>query len=228
VKAIRGIGEACRALNVPITGGNVSLYNETDGKAIYPTPVIGVVGLLEDASQALRRSFESEGDAVMLLGTTAHDIGGSEYLKVVHGRVAGRPPRLSLDAEKKLYAAVLESSHAGLLHSAHDVSDGGLAVALAECGFIGEEPGLGGIFDLPSGGLAPDVALFSESPSRMIVSTSSPGRVEEIARRHGVPCVRLGAVGGDRFQIDVDGKVVVDATVATLHHAWMGLERLLG
>src|SRR5687767_3970672 len=140
VEAVEGIAEACRALDVPITGGNVSLYNETNGEAIYPTPIIGVVGLLDDASQALRRSFESEGDAVLLLGTTANDIGGSEYLKVVHGRVAGRPPRLSLDAEKKLYAAVLESSRGGHLHSAHDVSDGGLAVALAECGFIGEEP----------------------------------------------------------------------------------------
>jgi len=227
VKAIRGIGAACRALGVPITGGNVSLYNETDGKAIYPTPVIGVVGLLEDATQALRRSFQSEGDAVMLLGTTGHDIGGSEYLKVIHGRVAGRPPKLSLDAEKHLYAAMLECARASLLHSAHDASDGGLAVALAECGFIGEERGLGGIFDLPSGGLAPDVVLFSETPSRMIVSTSSPARVEEIARKHGVPCVRLGAVGGDRLQIDVDGKVVVDATMATLHNAWMSLEKAL-
>ena len=227
VKAIRGIGEACRALDVPITGGNVSLYNETDGKGIYPTPVIGVVGLLDDASHALRRSFESEGDAVLLLGTTADDIGGSEYLKVVHGRVAGRPPKLSLDAEKRLYAAVLEASRARLLHSAHDVSDGGLAVALAECGFVGEEPGQGGIFDIASGGLRPDVVLFSESPSRMIVSTSSPGRVEEIARKHGVPCARLGAVGGDRLQISVDGKMAVDTTIGSLHAAWMSLEKAL-
>jgi len=227
VKAIRGIGSACRALSVPITGGNVSLYNETDGKAIYPTPVIGVVGLLEDASQVLRRSFETEGDHVLLLGTTSDDIGGSEYLKVAHGRVAGRPPQLSLEAEKRLYAAVLEASRASLLRSAHDVSDGGLAVALAECGFAGEEPGLGGMFDIAAAALRPDVVLFSESPSRMIVSTPAPGKVEEIARRHGVPVVRLGAVGGERLQIAVDGQVVVDASIATLHEAWMSLERTL-
>jgi phosphoribosylformylglycinamidine synthase subunit PurL len=227
VKAIRGMGEACRALGVPITGGNVSLYNETDGNAIYPTPVMGVVGLLDDASLALRRSFEAEGDAVLLLGTTSDDIGGTEYLKVVHGRVAGRPPQLSLDAEKRLYGAVLEAARARVLRSAHDISDGGLAVALAECGFAGEEAGLGGMFDIASAALRSDVVLFSESPSRMIVSTRVPAKVEEIARKHGVPCVRLGAVGGERLHIAVDGQVMVDASIATLREAWMSLERVL-
>ena len=110
VRAIAGIGDACRALGVPITGGNVSLYNETDGKAIYPTPVIGVVGLLEDASRALTPWFREEGDAVYLLGTTGEDLGGSELLKVVHGRVAGRPPRLDLEAEKRLHAFMAEAA----------------------------------------------------------------------------------------------------------------------
>src|SRR5262245_55434897 len=169
VTAIRGIGDACRALEAPITGGNVSLYNETDGRAIHPTPIIGVVGLLEDARKALRRSFETEGAHVLLLGTTGPDVGGSEYLKVLHGRVAGRPPHLSLDDEKRLYAAVLEASRARLLRSAHDTSDGGLAVALAECCFAGEEPGVGGLFDIAAAGLTPDVLLFAETPSRMIV-----------------------------------------------------------
>jgi phosphoribosylformylglycinamidine synthase II len=227
VKAIRGMGEACRTLGVPITGGNVSLYNETDGKAIYPTPVMGVVGLLEDASKAVRRSFAADGDAVLLLGVTADDIGGSEYLKVVHGRVAGAPPRLSLDAEKRLYAAVLDAVRAGLVHSAHDVSDGGLAVALAECCFEGEEPGLGGLFDVASAGLRPDTVLFSESPSRMIVSTRDSGRMEEIARQHGVPVLRLGAVGGDRLQLAIDGHVTVDASIGALHEAWTSLEKAL-
>ena len=112
VRAIAGIGEACRALGVPITGGNVSLYNETDGKAIYPTPVLGVVGLLDDASRALTGWFKEEGDAVFLLGDTGEDLGGSELLKVVHGKVAGRPPRLDLDAEKRLHSLVLEAASA--------------------------------------------------------------------------------------------------------------------
>ena len=114
VRAIAGIGDACRALGVPITGGNVSLYNETDGKAIYPTPVIGVVGLLDDASRALTPWFRDEGDAVYLLGTTGEDLGGSELLKVVHGRVAGRPPRLDLEAEKRLHAFMAEAAAEGL------------------------------------------------------------------------------------------------------------------
>ena len=156
---------------MPITGGNVSLYNETDGKAIYPTPVLGVVGLLEDASRALTGWFKDEGDAVFLLGDTGEDLGGSELLKVVHRKVAGRPPRLDLDAEKRLHSLVLEAASARWLRSAHDCSDGGLAVALAECAFHGEEPGLGGHFELP-GSLRPDVLLFSESPSRMIVTTA--------------------------------------------------------
>jgi phosphoribosylformylglycinamidine synthase II len=226
-RAIAGIGEACRALGVPITGGNVSLYNETDGKAIYPTPVLGVVGLLEDATLATRQGFAAEGDAVYLLGATANDIGGSEYLKVVHGRVAGRPPKLSLDAEKRLYAAVLEANHARLLRSAHDPSDGGLAVALAECCVTADGPVIGGHFDVPANGLAADVLLFSESPSRMIVTTPDGARLEEIARRHGVPCVRIGAVGGDRLQIAIAGKAAIDQPLTAIHQAFMSLERLL-
>jgi phosphoribosylformylglycinamidine (FGAM) synthase-like enzyme len=114
-----------------------------------------------------------------------------------------------------------------VLRSAHDISDGGLAVALAECGFAGEEAGLGGMFDIASAALRSDVVLFSESPSRMIVSTRVPAKVEEIARKHGVPCVRLGAVGGERLHIAVDGQVMVDASIATLREAWMSLERVL-
>jgi phosphoribosylformylglycinamidine synthase len=226
VMAIRGIGDACRALEVPITGGNVSLYNETDGKAIYPTPVIGVVGLIEDASRVLRRWFEAEGDAVFLLGETREDLGGSEFLKVVHARVAGRAPRLDVAAEKRLYALVTEVAAEGLLCSAHDVSDGGLAVALAECCFRGEEPGLGARLALP-GDWRGDVLLFSESPSRMIVTTRDPERLAQSARAYGVPCARLGAVGGGRLVLESHGATLVDLPVATLHEAWTSLERRL-
>jgi len=226
VLAIRGIGDACRALDVPITGGNVSLYNETDGKPIYPTPVIGVVGLIEDASRVLRRWFETEGDAALLLGETREDLGGSEYLKVVHGKVAGAAPRLDLETEKRLYALVAEAAASGLLRSAHDVSAGGLGVALAECCFRGEEAGLGARLELPSG-LRSDVALFSESPSRMIVTTRDPERLEASAAQRGVPCTRLGSVGGNRLSLSSGGRSLLDLPVAALHEAWMSLERQL-
>jgi phosphoribosylformylglycinamidine synthase subunit PurL len=226
VRAIQGMGEACRALGAPITGGNVSLYNETDGKPIFPTPVVAVVGLLEDADRALRRSFVGEGDVVYLLGVTGEDLGGSELLKAVHGKVAGRPPRLDLGAEKALHEFMATAAREGLLRSAHDLSDGGLAVALAECCFAGEEAGLGGRFEL-AGDLRPDLALFSETPSRMIVTTRDEPRLRELLAHHGVHWVRLGAVGGDRLVVSAGGRALVDAPVAELHAAWMGLEVLL-
>jgi phosphoribosylformylglycinamidine synthase len=226
VRAIEGMGEACRALGVPITGGNVSLYNETDGRAIYPTPIVGVVGLLEDASRVITPSFREPGDAVYLLGETDDDIGGSKLLKVVHGRVAGRPPRLDLEAERRLHELVAECASAGLVLSAHDPSDGGVAVALAECCFRGEGPGLGGRFDLPAD-LRPDVLLFAESPSRMIVSTREEARLRAAAHRHGVPCERLGEVGGDRLTLLSGSRVLVDLPVTALHQAWMSLEGML-
>ncbi len=226
VRAIAGIGEACRALEVPITGGNVSLYNETEGRAIYPTPILGVVGLLEDADRALTSWFKEEGDVAYLLGDTHDDLGGSELLKVVHGKAAGRPPCLDLALEKRLHALVLEAATAGWLRSAHDCSDGGLAVALAECGFRGEERGLGGRFDLP-GTLRPDVLLFSESPSRMIVTTREEAHLRAAAHRRGVPCHRLGVVEGDRLALLSGSREFVSLPVAQLHDAWMNLERLL-
>jgi phosphoribosylformylglycinamidine synthase len=224
---IRGIGEACRALDVPITGGNVSLYNETDGQAIYPTPVLGVVGLIEDAAKVLRRGFRRKGSRVLLLGATHADVGGSEYLKVIHGRVAGRPPKLDLDAEKRLYALMAEAAAAELLESAHDLSDGGLAVALAECCFAGEEAGVGGTFDVSVGSLPAHVALFSETPSRMLVEARDASAVRALAERHDVPVAEIGTVGGDRLAIRASGKPALDVEIARLHEAWMSLEKLL-
>jgi phosphoribosylformylglycinamidine synthase len=235
VRAVEGMAGACRAFDVPITGGNVSLYNETDGRAIFPTPVIGVVGLLDDAEHVLRRSFVADGDAVFLLGATGHDLGGSEWLKVVHGRVAGRPPRLDLEAERSLHELLAAAAKAGVLLSAHDLSDGGLGVALAECCFGWEEPGRGGRFDLDhmvmvGGGPVlerPDVRLFAETPSRAVVTTRDEKALHALAERHHVPCTRLGAVGGDRLTITASGRTVVDASVVTLHTAWMSLEDVL-
>ena len=134
-KAVEGIGAACRALDIPITGGNVSLYNETDGKAILPTPVLGVVGLIEDAATVVGKSFRAEGDAVVLLGTGRGELGGSEYLKAIHGLVRGVPPLLDLELEKALQGLLVRGVSGGLVKSAHDCAEGGLAVALAECCF---------------------------------------------------------------------------------------------
>ncbi len=225
VMAIRGMGEACRALGVPITGGNVSLYNETDGRAIYPTPTIGVVGLIEDASRVVGAWFREAGDAVYLLGATGDDLGGSEYLKTIHGRVAGRPPRLDLAAEKRLLELMAEAAASGLLRSAHDPSDGGLGVALAECTLAGEEGGLGARLELPEG-LRPELALFSESPSRMVASTADGPAFEQLASRHHVPCVRLGAVGGERLVVQQGQARVVDLPIRDLREAWTSLDRL--
>ena len=146
-EAVAGIGEACRALETPITGGNVSLYNETDGTAILPTPVLGIVGVIEDASKVLTRTFKRAGTPVVLLGTTSAELGGSEYLYRVHGLIRGQAPALDLDAEKRLQRLLVDAAAEGLLLSAHDCSEGGLAVTLAECCF--DTGGIGVVADVP-------------------------------------------------------------------------------
>src|SRR5688500_12931547 len=136
-KAVEGMGAAGRALDVPITGGNVSLYNETDGKGVLPTPVIGVVGLIEDASTVVRRLFQQEGDVVVLLGDSRPELGGSEYLKTVHGLVRGVPPTLDLAREAALQRVLVAGAAQRLFKSAHDCAEGGVAVTVAECCFSG-------------------------------------------------------------------------------------------
>ena len=238
VKAIEGIGEASRALDAPVTGGNVSLYNETDGVPIYPTPTIGAVGLLEDASLAITRSFKQSGDDVLLLGGTGDlALGGSEYLRSVHKTVAGPLPAIDLKAEKSLYDVVLDLNAERKLVSAHDVSDGGLAVALAECCFEFESAGLGGDFDLAdlengeefdeAEPIRADALLFSEAPSRMIVSTRDPQAVEARAAKSGVPCRRLGKVGGTYLTLRAGGAQLTRHPVAELLKAWNSLEAAL-
>jgi phosphoribosylformylglycinamidine synthase len=215
VEAIEGIAEACRALDVPITGGNVSLYNETDGRAIYPTPVIGVVGLLEDASRVLTRVFQGSGDAVILLGEDHGELGGSEYLKTVHGLVRGEAPALDLAREAALIGLVTRCAAAGLLRSAHDCSDGGIAVTLAECCFDSGGTGV-------TAAVENEVELFSESASRIVVSVaaSTEGEVLSRAASAGVPARRIGTTGGSRIEIAVAGQKTIDVAVAEAEHAW--------
>ena len=224
-ECIRGMADACRALGVPVVSGNVSLYNETQGEAVYPTPVVGAVGLLADARNALGAALSGDGDAVLLLGASRTDDGalaGSEYLAVEHGVVAGKPT-IDLDAEARLQRLLVSLAGERLLRSAHDCSDGGLAVALAESallggvGFVGVEGWVAGRWD---------AALFGETPSRAVVSCAAAdvARVEAAAQEAGVPCVRLGDAGGDRFV----APGLLDEPLAGLADAFFGgLERAL-
>jgi len=227
-EAVRGMGDACRALQTPVTGGNVSFYNETLGTAIFPTPIVGMVGLLEDIAHATTQWFKAEGDVVFLLGETREELGGSEYLKVVHGLEVGRPPALDLARERAVQQVCLEAIQAGGVSSAHDCADGGLAVALAESCATTPKAWLGATLTLP-GEMRPDALLFGESASRIVVSVQ-PNRAESvraIARRHGVPCVELGVVGGDHLTLQGQG-FSLRLSVEAIHWAWStGLSRAL-
>ncbi len=200
--AVEGMGEACRALGTPVTGGNVSLYNETGGQPVYPTPVIGMLGVIEDLERRVPSAFRREGDEIWIAGTTRDEIGGSEYLAACHGLVAGLPPALDLDEAAALVDFLVEGAADGAFASAHDASDGGLAVALAECAVRAEGGPLGCTVDLDAAPAGADVSAaarwFGESHSRVVL-TCRPGEGERIAahgRRHGVPVARVGVVGG--------------------------------
>ena len=225
-KAVEGIGAACRALGVPITGGNVSLYNETDGTAIYPTPVIGVVGLLEHADRVVSRRFRESGDAIVLLGSDRGELGGSEYLKVVHHLARGVPPALDLEAERALQALLVTLADEGLARSAHDCSDGGLAVTAAECCFDTFGIGANISVDAPqtasSSATGVATALFSESASRVIVSVAPEEltRVLERAAAARVPAKVIGQTGGNRLRIAVAGQIVIDQSVDESERVW--------
>jgi len=224
-KSVEGIGVACRALDIPITGGNVSLYNETDGQAILPTPVIGVVGVLDQADRVLGRVFRAEGDVVVLLGEGRGELGGSEYLKTAHGAVFGRPPVLDLERERALQRLLVEAAAARVTRSAHDCAEGGLAITLAECCF---DAGIGAEVSLPlSAGDTPaafaDLAtLFGESASRVIVSTS-PARAQDLVRMAAavnVPAKLIGRTGGDRIRIVVEGRTLIDEPLGEAEQLW--------
>jgi phosphoribosylformylglycinamidine synthase subunit PurL len=225
VEAVEGIAEACTALDVPITGGNVSLYNETDGQAIYPTPIIGVVGVIEDARHAVTRTFKQAGDEILVLGANVAGLGGSEYLKTIHGLVRGVPPELDLDRERALIALLSRAAAAGFVQSAHDCSDGGLAVTLAECAF--DTGGIGLDVDVaavPTAGQAQAAAttLFGESASRAVVSVA-PGNLAALmalANELAVPVARLGRTGGSRISIRVEGTSAIDCSVAEAEQVW--------
>ena len=263
-EAIDGIAEACRALETPITGGNVSFYNETLGKPIYPTPILGVLGLLEDAECAVDSAFKNEGDAIVLLdgagaeeqsrslsASAAHEtrgqskgaadsarddsshpaseaerdvigFGSSEYAKEIYGVVEGAPPAIDLAAEKRLIECMVKLASAKAIVSAHDVSDGGLAVTLAESCF--DSDGLSAEAEPPAAGEPAELALFGERGARVVVSLpgASLSQMEAIAAERGVRATRIGTVSRGEFRIQYKGAAVVRGTIDSFRRAWTG------
>jgi phosphoribosylformylglycinamidine synthase len=226
-QTIDGITKACEELDVPITGGNVSFYNETLGEGIYPTPVLGVVGILEDVHKAAKMPFAATGRAIVLLRATAagdladveSEFGSSEYAKEILGALWGYPPELELEREAALQHAVIELIQQCLVDSVHDCSDGGLAVGLAEKAFPN---GVGARVNIASDGLPAEFALFGEDASRIVLSCDPDkvARIQRLAGEHGVSADVLGETISEQLEISLDGRVVVSAAVSELSEAY--------
>ena len=227
-ETIDGMAEACRTFNTPVTGGNVSFYNETEGRGINSTPTIGMLGVIEDAKHITTQWFKEAGDVVLLLGVTRNDLGASELLSILTSEAAGAVPKIDLEAEKRVQEACLKAIQAGLVSSAHDCSEGGLAVALAESCFSSyKRSGIGAKIDLTKhaqlSALSDSVALlFAESPSRIILSVKPENvdRVQEIAVETGAVSVAIGEVGGNELVITCADETLVNDSVATLENNW--------
>jgi phosphoribosylformylglycinamidine synthase len=229
-QTIDGITKGCEELEIPITGGNVSFYNETLGEGIYPTPVLGVVGIIDDVHQAAKMHFSATGRTIVLLrGGEAGDItdaesefGSSDYAKEILSALWGYPPQLDLEKEAALQKTIIELIHQGLVDSVHDCSEGGLAVALAEKSF---PKSIGARVDLASGDLFAEFALFGEDASRIVISCD-PGkvaRIKEVAARRGISAEVIGETVSDRLEISLDGKPVVSGAVSELSSAYEGV-----
>jgi len=220
-EATRGLADAARALGTPVVSGNVSFYNETAGRPIFPTPTVAMVGLLEPWERFAVSHFPEAGLAVVLLGETREELGGSEWLAVRRGLEAGMPPGVDLEHELALQRLLQAAVARGCLRTAHDVADGGLAVALAECCFAGPEgPQVGARVSL-SEALRPEALLFGESTGRVVAATADPAALVALAREHGVPARAIGETGGARLLIaPAGGQAWIDAPLASLHEIW--------
>jgi phosphoribosylformylglycinamidine synthase len=227
-EAIEGLGEAAAALGTPVVSGNVSLYNETSGVPIHPTPTVAVVGLLEPWDRFAVSWFPGPGLAVVLLGETREELGGSEWLRLRRGLEAGLPPRVDLEAERRLHALLGSGVRGGLILSAHDVSQGGLAVALAECCFTG--PALLGADVRLEGRMRPDALLFGEAPGRVVAAAPEAEPLLAAAREEGVPARVVGRTVGAQLRIGGPaGPAWIDAPVARLRAVFeRALPRRLG
>jgi phosphoribosylformylglycinamidine synthase II len=236
-ETIDGISEACRALDIPITGGNVSFYNETLGKPIYPTPVLGVLGLLDDAGCALGSTFRNQGDTIVLLEGKRQDAGvkaaatevlnefsSSEYAKTIHGIVAGTPPVIDLTAEKRLVECLVKLASQKIILSAHDVSDGGLAVTLAESCFATDGFSANVTLDIDPANEAAECAVFGERGARVVVSlaASSLASVRAVAAQYNVNVQPIGTVSRGDFRIQHKGTPVIHGDVDSFRKIWAG------
>lgn len=222
-ETIDGMREACEAFDTPVTGGNVSFYNETGGRGIFPTPVIGMIGIVEHMRHVTTQWFEQSDRTIIMLGVTADDLGASEYL-LAHGRLEGPVPGLDLAVERKVQDACLKMIQAGLVESAHDISDGGLAVALAESCYSSYRRDRVGCKVNLEGDLSTAALLFAESPSRLIISATDENAesILDIARDINVPAGVIGRTGGDTLEINVNGEIVINRTVDEIEAAWRG------
>jgi len=219
-ECVEGLAAGCRAFGVPVTGGNVSLYNESPAGAIDPTPTVGMVGLIEEERHVTTSHFKGAGDAIILMGAPGDELGGSHFLKIIHGRKAGPVPRMDYAREIALQDAVRALIKARFVKSAHDCSEGGLAVAIAES-CIGGKQLMGAEITLGDGGLRLDQALFNETQSRIVISVTgtNAAAVLLLLEMRGVPARRIGTVGGDHLKITAAGETL-NWPVADLHDAW--------
>ncbi|MHB8906357.1 MAG: phosphoribosylformylglycinamidine synthase subunit PurL [Melioribacteraceae bacterium] len=202
-KAIEGMGEACKFFKTPVTGGNVSFYNESPDTSVYPTPVIGMVGLIEKLENITTAQFKNDGDLIYLLGEDYEEVGGSEYMKVIHNLVTGEIPKIDLQTEKDLHKLLLYLIENGLVNSAHDISDGGVMCALAECCIINQEKPIGAHVHIPVK-TREDFSFFSESQSRVIISVNPDNqeKFEEAASKSFTPFVLIGETGGKSLNVN--------------------------
>lgn len=223
-KCIEGLSKACEVLNTPVISGNVSFYNENPKGAIDPSPIVGMVGLIEDADKYVTQDFKSEGDLIVLLGENKADLSGSEYLYLVHNQKKGNP-QIDMDMEKAVQEACTEAIGSGIINSAHDCSEGGLAVTLAESCVTNASQMLGAVIkldSLKSNGIRMDENLFGESPSRIVVSLNKDNlsALEQIAKKHSIPYYILGEVGGEKLVIQCKEKTIIDLPLTRLSDAW--------
>jgi phosphoribosylformylglycinamidine synthase subunit PurL len=219
-ECVEGIVETCKFFNVGVVSGNVSFYNESAEGPIYPTPTIGMIGIINNLKDVTRQYFRNKSDIIILLGETKNEIGASEYLKVMHNKVAGKVPGIDLSNEESLRKALLECIRNGLVNSAHDCSEGGLAVCVAECCISGEKA-IGASINL-TGSVRKDALLFGESQSRVIISCdkSNADKIKKIALRYKVPFEAIGCTGGRRLLINVNNSKAINADLEGLRDVW--------
>jgi phosphoribosylformylglycinamidine synthase len=219
-ETIEGIAEACRAFKIPVTGGNVSFYNDTEGLSIYPTPVLGIVGIVRDVNKSSSPGFQNEGDAIFLIGNNEDEIGGSEYLKFIWDMEKGQPPRIDLEKEMQVHRICIEAIEEGLINSAHDISEGGVATCIAECAFHGN--GQMGCTLRMDDKIRSDALLFGESQSRIIVTTKSENKevLIKMAERQNVPIAEIGITGGKNITIYHNNEKIIDLPVDESYMIW--------